>query len=120
MYTVKRVWLDSTEELLEGSVDVLAEMEDNTLWMARFVTIPYLQAQMQYGLEISRDLSNIPAIRYATIDTQHVIVERLDMETIEDVIDNLLALGVFESMFARVPAEPLSDFLVSAAATAAR
>lgn len=118
MYTVKHVWVDNTEEPREGSIDVLAEMEDNTLWMARFVTIPYLQEQMQYGLEVSRDLSNTPAARYATIETQHVIVDRLDMTTIEDVIDNLLALGVFESMFAPVTGDSISDYLAGPALAA--
>ncbi len=120
MYTVKRVWIDPTEELREGSVDVLAEMEDNTLWMARFATIPYLQEQMNYGLEVSRDLSNTPAARYATIETQHVIVERLDMNMIEDVIDNLLALGVFESTFARVSGDLFGDYHQSSHPAAAR
>lgn len=102
MYTVKRVWLDETEELDEGCVDVLAEMDDSSLWMARFVTIPYLRQQMRYGLEASRSLPNTPAVRYATIETPHILVPDVAMNTIEDVIDNLLALGVFETMFAPV------------------
>jgi hypothetical protein len=111
MYTVKRVWIDDTEELKEGSVDVLAEMEDRTLWMARFVTIPYLKEQMDYGLQVSQGFNNTPAARYATIETRHVIVDRLDIDTIEDVIDNLLALDVFESMFAPVSGAQIDDLL---------
>ncbi len=111
MYTVKRVWVDDTEGLSTGSVDVLAEMEDETLWMARFVTVPYLQEQMNYGQEISESLPNTPTARYATIDTRHIIVDQLDRDTIEDVIDNLLALDVFESMFAPVSNEQLNSFL---------
>lgn len=118
MYTVKRVWIDNTEEPREGSVDVLAEMEDETLWMARFATIPYIQEQMTYSFEASSDLSNTPAARYATIETQHIIVDRLDMDTIENVIDNLLELGVFESMFARVASREITDYLVSPALAA--
>ncbi|MBN2471007.1 MAG: hypothetical protein JXN59_09805 [Anaerolineae bacterium] len=113
MYTVKRVWLDNTEEPREGSVDVLAEMEDETIWLARFATIPYLQEQMKYGFEVSHDLRNTPAARYATIETQHIIVDCLNMETIENVIDNLLELGVFESMFARVNNREITDYLGS-------
>lgn len=108
MYTVKRVWLDDTEGLQQGSVDVLAEMDDGSLWMARFVTMPYLRQQMAYGLEVSKSLPNTPAARYATIETPHVIVSRLTAEAIEDVIDNLLALDVFESVFARASSEDLS------------
>ncbi len=111
MYTVKRVWIDGTEELQQGSVDVLAEMEDGTLWMARFVTIPYLVQQMDYGQQVSESLSNTPEARYATIETRHVIVDRLDIDTIQDVIDNLLALDVFESMFALVATETLDNLL---------
>ncbi len=110
MYTVKRVWIDTTEEPREGSVDVLAEMEDETLWLARFATIPYLQEQMMYSFEASHDLSNTPAACYATIETQHVIVDCLNMETIENVIDNLLELGVFESTFARVNNREITDY----------
>jgi hypothetical protein len=111
MVTVKRVWIDDTEGVQQGCVDVLAEMEDGSLWMARFVTIPYLQQQMDYGLQVSEGLPNTPKVRYATIETRHVIVDRLDMETIEDVIDNLLALDVFESMFAPVHGGQLEDLL---------
>jgi hypothetical protein len=95
MYTVKRVWIDDSEDIELGSADVLAEMDDGSLWMARFVTIPYLQQQMDYGLQVSEGLPNTPEVRYATIDTRHIIVDRLDLDTIEDVIDNLLALDVF-------------------------
>jgi hypothetical protein len=118
MYTVKRVWLDDTEELREGSIDVLAEMEDQSLWMARFVTIPYLREQMEFGEACSEVLNNTPAIRYATIETRHVVVDRLDEDTIEDVIDNLLALDVFESMFEPVPSEAVNDLLAANVAAA--
>lgn len=104
--SIKRVWLDDVEELQQGSVDVLVEMEDESLWMARFVTIPYLQQQMDYGREMSANLPNTPAVRYTTLETPHVLVERLDMDSIEDVIDNLLALDVFESMFAPISFGP--------------
>lgn len=115
MYTVKRVWIDDTEGPKEGSMDVLAEMEDGTLWMARFVTIPYLRQQMNYGLEVSHSLPNTPAVRYATIETSHIIVNKLDIDTIEDVIDNLLALEVFESMFMPVSTEQLSAIMAASA-----
>jgi hypothetical protein len=111
MYTVKRVWIDDSEDIELGSADVLAEMDDGSLWMARFVTIPYLQQQMDYGLQVSEGLPNTPEVRYATIDTRHIIVDRLDLDTIEDVIDNLLALDVFESMLAPVSGANSEEFL---------
>jgi hypothetical protein len=39
------------------------------------------------------------------IDTTHIVVESLDKDGIEDTIDNLLALDVFESYFIRVTDE---------------
>lgn len=116
MYTVKRVWIDDTETTAAGSVDVLAEMEDNSMWMARFVTIPYLEEQMEYGLQASRSLSNTPEARYATLETRHVLVDTINLETIEDVIDNLLALDVFESMFAQVSGPQMDDMILLASA----
>jgi hypothetical protein len=115
MYTVKHVWIDDTEGMQQGCADVLAEMEDGSMFMARFVTMPYLQQQMDYGLQASSALPNTPAVRYSTIDTRHVIVESLNMESIEDVIDNLLALDVFETMFAPVAEEQLIELLAVAA-----
>ncbi len=111
MYTVKRVWVDETEEIQAGSIDVLAEMEDGSLWMARFVTIPYLLEQMDYSREVSEILPDTPDVRYTTVETAHVIVDQLDRNIIEDVIDNLLALDVFESMFAPVPEEELRQLV---------
>ena len=111
MYTVKRVWIDDSEDFELGWADVLAEMDDGSLWMARFVTIPYLQQQMDYGLQVSEGLPNTPEVRYATIDTRHIIVDRLDLDTIEDVIDNLLALDVFESMLAPVSGTNAEELL---------
>lgn len=111
MYTVKHVWIDETEGLQQGSVDVLAEMEDETMWLARFVTIPYLQQQMDYSRDVSEQLADMPETRYATIETRHVVVDRLDPDTIEDVIDNLLALDVFESMFAPISGEQLDSLM---------
>jgi len=44
------------------------------------------------------------------IETPHVIVENLSQDTIEDTIDNLMTLGVFESVFALVSQdEPVAE-----------
>ena len=107
MYTVKRVWIDDNEGL-PGSVDVLAEMDNGQLWMARFVTLPCLRREMLQSLEASSSLINTPPARYATIETPHVVVDKIDLDTIEDVIDNLLALEVFESIFAPIVAEQIT------------
>lgn len=106
MYTVKRVWIDDNEDMSD-CVDVLAEMDDGLLWMARFVTIPHLRQEMRQTLECTRSLNNTPVARYTTLDTSHVVVDKVDADTIEDVIDNLLALDVFESIFAPVSTEQI-------------
>lgn len=113
MYTVKRLWIDDNEHLA-GSVDVLAEMDDGMLWIARFVTLTHLQLEMEQSFEASQSLPDTPPVRYVTIETAHVVVQNLDIDTIEDTIDNLLALDVFESVFAPVSVEELTATVAAA------
>ena len=48
--------------------------------------------------EIS-SIKNLLPVSFAVIETPHVFVENLMPDTIEDTIDNLMALGIFESVF---------------------
>ena len=102
---IKHVWIEWQNaagfDPLRDSIDVVVETEDGMRWQASFVTIPYLQRQMQTSREVAQGLTNMPPIRFVTIETPHVIVDALDEETIEDTIDNLMTLGVFESVFTR-------------------
>ena len=41
-------------------------------------------------------------VRYAVLETPHVVVENLERDTIEDTIDNLFTLDMFESVFTLV------------------
>jgi hypothetical protein len=50
----------------------------------------------------SKQLPDAPPVRYAVLETPHIVVDNLNRDTIEDTIDNLLALDVFEGLFTLV------------------
>jgi hypothetical protein len=86
-------------------------MEDNKLWQAHFVTMAHLQQEMQLSLDVARQHARTLAVtQFLTLETPHVLVENLTSDIIEDVVDNLLALGVFETVFAQCgsDSEPLA------------
>ena len=102
---IKRVWIEAepltTFDPYSHSADVLVEMVDGKLWQAHFVTLAHLRDEMALSLEVAtehdRTLAQTP---FLALETPHVIVDNLEQDTIEDVVDNLLVLGVFESIFA--------------------
>lgn len=107
---VKRVWIEQEPETAfnpyTDSADVLVEMEDGKLWQAHFVTLEHLQQEMQLSLEVAKNYKRALApTAFLAIETPHLIVENLYQDTIEDVVDNLVVLGVFENVFATFKAE---------------
>lgn len=107
---VKRVWIEPEPRIgfdpISDSADVLVEMEDNKLWQAHFVTLQHLQQEMQLSLDVARQHNGALApTQFLALETPHIIVEKLTPEIIEDVVDNLMALGVFESVFTEFLAE---------------
>ncbi|MFQ3647016.1 MAG: hypothetical protein SNJ54_02715 [Anaerolineae bacterium] len=86
----------------KDACDVLVRMDDGLIYTATFVTFDYIKRQMDLNHAVARELEDTPCVRYAVIDTVHVVVESLVKDVIEDTIDNLLALDVFESYFVRV------------------
>jgi hypothetical protein len=103
---VKRVWIEPAPQVTfdpeTDCVDVLVEMEDGPMWQAHFVTLAHLQQEMQLSLDVARQYDRTLALtQFLAMGIPHVIVEKLTSEIIEDVVDNLVALGVFESVFAR-------------------
>ena len=111
---VKRVWIEPEPEIgfdpISDSADVLVEMEDERLWQAHFVTLPHLQQEMRLSQDVAQQHQRALAItQFLALETPHVIVEKLTPDIIEDVIDNLLALGIFEGVFAQFgnDSEPL-------------
>jgi len=109
---IKHVWIerDEAESPDNDIADVLVQTDDDLIWSASFVTVPYLQRQMDLSRDVARDVRNMPPVRFMAIETPHVIVENLSQDTIEDTIDNLMTLGVFESVFALVSQdEPVAE-----------
>lgn len=99
----KHVWIEMHHDAPEAdSCDVLVETENGKLYTALFITIPYLQRQMQLSYAMSKQLPDTPSVRYAVLEIAHVMVDNLERDTIEDTIDNLLALDTFESVFTLV------------------
>ncbi len=95
----KRLWVEMQDAIERDSCDVIVEMEGGSYYTALFVTLPYLRRQMELTYAVSSQLPDTPAVRYASMDTPHILVENLDWETIEDTVDNLLALDTFETLF---------------------
>jgi hypothetical protein len=92
--------------------DVIVEMEDGNIYTAVFVTLPYLRRQMELTFEVSKQLPDTAPVRFAALDTPHIVLEDLERDTIEDTIDNLLAMEVFEGVFTRVTEDPTTETTV--------
>jgi hypothetical protein len=102
---LKRLWIErepqNAFDPYKDSADVLAEMEDGNLWQARFVTLAYLNRELQLSLDVAHQHKRALApTAFLALETPHVIADNLLQDTIEDVVDNLMTLGVFESVFA--------------------
>lgn len=82
--------------------DVIVKMTDGTVYTCLFVTLNYLRRQMEINYLFCKQVEDSVPVRFAALDTPHLLVEKLDRDTIEDTIDNLLALDIFESLFTRV------------------
>lgn len=105
---IPRKVLIETQDTVENRdvCDVIVEMEDGNIYTSMFVTVPYLNRQMDLSYAMSKQLEDTPAVRYAAMETPHVLVDNLKRDTIEDTIDNLLALDVFGSLFTQVTEDP--------------
>ena len=89
--------------------DVLVRMEDGSVYTALFATLSYIHRQLALTWMVTESIPETPPVRYAVLDTPHIIVERLSATTIEDTIDNLVAQDVFESLFTRVTEDEQAD-----------
>ncbi len=97
----KNIWIEPNREA-DDACDVIVEMENGQIYTAPFITIPFLQRQMQLSYAVCKQLPDNVPVKYATLDTPHVVVENLERDTIEDTVDNLIAQDVFESVFTLV------------------
>ena len=89
--------------------DVIVQMEDGTVYTALFATLTYIHRQLALTWMVTESIPETAPVRYAVLDTPHIIVERLQLEIIEDTIDNLVAQDVFESLFTRVTEDQRAD-----------
>lgn len=99
----KRIWLERhVDSGACDACDVIVEMEGGVYYTAPFVTLPFLMRQMQLSYEVAKSLPDAPPVRYAALETPHVVIGEMNAEAIEDAIDNLLALGTFATIFTQV------------------
>ena len=82
--------------------DVIVKTSDGTVYTCLFVTLNYLRRQMEINYLFCKQVEDSVPVRFAALDTPHLLVEKLDRDTLEDTIDNLLALDIFETLFTRV------------------
>jgi len=98
----EHIWIETHDDVEADACDVIVKMENGAYYTAVFVTLPYLERQMDLSYEVSKQLPYTTPVRYAALETPHILVSDLKRETIEDTIDNLLALDVFENLFTQV------------------
>ena len=82
--------------------DVIVRMDDGNVYTALFATLSYIHRQLSLTWMVTQSIPETPPVRYAVLDTPHIIVEDLRSSIIEDSIDNMVAQDVFESLFTRV------------------
>lgn len=100
LHTPEKVWFELNQE--KDGCDVIVQMDDGTVYTTLFVTVAYLERQMVLNYQLTQQLEDTPPVHYVALDTPHVLVKELDRDTIEDTIDNFIALDVFEGHFTRV------------------
>ncbi len=107
MIVPDRTYCEMHEE--GDACDVIVQMEDGAMYTALFATISYVHRQMDLTLMVTESIPETPPVRYAAVDTPHIIVDELERVIIEDTIDNLVAQDVFESLFTRVTQDDAAD-----------
>lgn len=100
LYAVDKAWFELNSD--GDACDVLVRMEDGTVFTGLFATVEYINRQMEITYQMTSTFSDTTPVFCAILDTPHIIVSQLSVEVIEDTIDNLLAMNVFESHFTRV------------------
>ena len=97
--------------------DVIVRMDDGAVYTALFATLTYIHRQLALTWMVTESIPQTPPVRYAVLDTPHIIVEELRLKTIEDTIDNMVAQDVFESLFTRVTEDEAADAKSDASAS---
>lgn len=100
MMVPDKIWCEMQAE--GDACDVIVQMENGAVYTALFATLPYIHRQMELTFLMTEGVAYTPPVRYAVVDTPHIIVEDLERATIEDAIDNLVTQDTFVSLFTRV------------------
>lgn len=100
------LWIEMHDTTEADACDVIVQMDSGCYYTAIFVTLPYLARQMELSYTFCRDIPDTAAVRYAVLETPHIVLPDLRRETIEDTIDTLLALDTFANVFTRVTEDP--------------
>jgi hypothetical protein len=98
---IENLWIEVHQDDNDAR-DVIVQLEDGSIHTTLFVTPSYLLRQMQLTYELAQDIPDTVPVKFAVLDTPHVLVENLTRDTIEDTLDNLFAMDIFESLFTRV------------------
>ena len=106
----ERIWIEMQDGVEADACDVIVKMENGEYYTAIFVTLPFLARQMDLSYEVSKQLPYTTPVRYAALETPHILVADLSREAIEDTIDNLLALDIFENLFTQVTDEQGNEY----------
>ena len=106
----EHVWIEMHDRVEADACDVIVKMENGEYYTAVFVTLPYLQRQMDLSYEVSKQLPDSTPVHYTVLETPHILVADLKRETIEDTIDNLLSLDIFENLFTQVTDEKGNEY----------
>ncbi|MBC8099143.1 MAG: hypothetical protein H7Y11_06850 [Armatimonadetes bacterium] len=112
MQMIRSLWVELHEHDNEAR-DVIVQLENDAIYTALFVTPAYLLHQMELTHALSSQIPDMLPVRFAALDTPHVLVHDLTRETIEDTLDNLFVMDVFESLFTLVTEEDANAHLTT-------
>ena len=104
VYIPEKIWIEyhESENDSKSSCDVLVKIEEGNIYTAHFVTLAHLRREMDLSYAVTRQIDHTPAVRYATLEHPHLLVDDLSRDNIEDIIENLIALSMFGSVFTQV------------------
>lgn len=100
----KHIWIERPDDMEQDNCDVIVELEDGRVYTAMFITLPYLRRQMDLSCLMAKQL-DLPPVAYTALETPHIVLDNLSRETLEDVVDNMIAIDVFECSFTLVTDE---------------
>ncbi|MCC6804967.1 MAG: hypothetical protein IT319_18945, partial [Anaerolineae bacterium] len=78
----EHIWIEIQDSAEADACDVIVKMENGAYYTAVFVTLPFLQRQMDLSYEVSKQLPDTTPVHYAALETPHILVSDLRSETI--------------------------------------